>query len=218
MVFCPLCSSTDCIRLPVSGEYSHCAVCDLRFLHPEHRLKSDEESARYASHNNVVDDPEYQKFLQPIFTAITVKISTGARGLDFGAGPGPALAQMFMRHGFPMEIYDPYFWPDTACLNATYDFIVCTEVVEHLYNPLVEFQKLFQLLKPGAHLGLMTLLVEPETDFGNWYYRRDPTHVVFYSRKTFGWLAQHCGFTELSCISERIVTLRRPFAINKIPN
>ena len=42
----------------------------------------------------------------------------------------------------------------------------------------------------------MTRLV-PQQDqlesFGNWYYKRDPTHIAFYDNNTFSWIAQHYG-------------------------
>ena len=31
----------------------------------------------------------------------------------------------------------------------------------------------------------MTTFLPEDKQFENWYYRRDPTHVVFYNRKTF---------------------------------
>ncbi|MGZ3723041.1 MAG: class I SAM-dependent methyltransferase [Bdellovibrionales bacterium] len=214
---CPLCSSPKPSPLAFSADYFRCGVCDLHFLHPGKRLDPASERARYESHNNDVDDPHYRKFLEPLFHSMRDKISPGGHGLDFGAGPGPALAQMFARHGFPTEVYDPIFWPDRAKLETAYDFVVSSEVVEHLFSPAAEFARLFALLKPGAYLGLMTLLVEPGVDFANWFYRRDPTHVVFYSRQTMTWIAAHFGFSEMVVVSERIVTMRRPSVVNKIP-
>lgn len=198
------------MRLNANGEFYHCLDCDLRFLDPGQRLGFDDEKERYSQHNNDVNDPAYRRFVEPLFVQIQMRVLNKSCGLDFGAGPGPALAQMFEQGGHKMEIYDPFFQPDTACLSKTYDFIVASEVAEHLYRPYVELQKIFHLLKPGGWLGIMTLLVEPATDFANWYYRRDPTHVVFYSRQTFVWIAQHFGFTELTHEGERIVLLRRP--------
>jgi hypothetical protein len=208
---CPLCASYESRPLATdAGEYFHCGECDLRFLHHGARLDAHEEKTRYQSHENQIDDPGYRKFLEPLFHEIGARVRPGAHGLDFGAGPGPALADMFRVANFNVEIYDPYFWPDESKLEQTYDFVVASEVVEHLYSPAEEFARLFSLLKPGGHLGLMTLLVEPHTDFATWYYRRDPTHVVFYSRATFEWIAHRFGFSELSFRGERVVTLRRP--------
>ena len=31
----------------------------------------------------------------------------------------------------------------------------------------------------------MTTFLTDEKDFGQWYYRKDPTHVAFYQPKTF---------------------------------
>ena len=35
----------------------------------------------------------------------------------------------------------------------------------------------------------MTRLVPDHEPFAQWYYKRDPTHVCFFSRTTFEWLA-----------------------------
>ena len=50
-------------------------------------------------------------------------------GLDFGAGPGPALAAMMSEDGFDVAIYDPFFQPDAEALQRKYDFITSTETV-----------------------------------------------------------------------------------------
>ena len=122
------------------------------------------------------------------------RLSDGARGLDFGCGPGPALAQMFAEAGFDMALYDPLFHPDPAALDARYDFITCTEVAEHLFEPAKVFDQFDVLLKPGGWLGIMTCFQTDDARFDNWHYRRDPTHVVFYREATFQWLADHHGW------------------------
>lgn len=117
---------------------------------------------------------------------------------------------MFSELGFPTAIYDSFFWPDPTPLKTTYDFIVASEVLEHFYQPMVDLELIWTCLKPGAWLGVMTQIFTPETDFSSWYYRRDPTHVVFYSRQTFQWIATHFGFTKLTYVGERIALLQRP--------
>ena len=37
----------------------------------------------------------------------------------------------------------------------------------------------------NAWFGLMTSFITEDYLFKNWHYRRDPTHVVFYKKKTF---------------------------------
>jgi hypothetical protein len=41
----------------------------------------------------------------------------------------------------------------------------------------------------------MTDFITTEDAFDRWYYRRDPTHVVFYSEKTFEVIADQRGWS-----------------------
>ncbi len=115
----------------------------------------------------------------------------GSRGLDFGSGPGPTLSLMFEELGYPTAIYDPFYANDDSVLDLKYDFITATEVVEHFNNPAQSLNKMWQLLKPGGYLGIMTKLVINQTAFSNWHYKNDPTHICFFSNETFNWLTNH---------------------------
>jgi 2-polyprenyl-3-methyl-5-hydroxy-6-metoxy-1,4-benzoquinol methylase len=182
----------------------------VRFRHPSQRLQPAAERARYHNHNNDLKDPGYRRFLQPLLDALKPHLNAHAHGLDFGCGPGPLLAEMLREQGFHCALYDPLFHPTPPAADARFDFITSTEVVEHLFNPLAEFRRLRGWLKPGGWLALMTALVEPPVDFGTWYYRRDPTHVVFYSRRSLEWMASTLGFADLTWSGERVVVMRRP--------
>lgn len=190
--------------------YFHCPRCDLRFLHPNSRLSAADEKARYMNHENGTLNAGYRKFLEPVFYALKPRLTPGVTGLDFGCGPGSGLREIFSEQQFELKLYDPFFAPNPDALARQYDFITATEVAEHFHHPAAEFAKLFQLLNPGGHLALMTLLFDPSIDFASWYYRRDPTHVVFYSRTAFAWIAKRFGFEDLAFHGERTVTLRRP--------
>ena len=115
-------------------------------------------------------------------------LAPGNHGLDFGSGPGPTLSIMFREAGHTMEIYDHYYSNNPEVLEKKYDFITATEVLEHLYDPATELNRLFNLLKPGGILGIMTKLVKDRTAFATWHYIHDLTHVCFFSRATFQWL------------------------------
>lgn len=175
-------------------DYFHCPECDIRFLDPARQLTPEQERLRYLLHENNVEDESYQKFVSPMLSQVQQRFKKGSLGLDFGCGPGPALAQLLVQAGYPMELYDPFFKNDPGPLARTYDFVVTTETVEHFYLPHVEFTRLRGLLKPGGGLGVMTSVCDEQTDFANWYYRRDPTHVSFYSQKTFQWIQRHFRF------------------------
>jgi hypothetical protein len=46
------------------------------------------------------------------------------------------------------------------------------------------------MLEENGILAIMTSFLSNIEDFENWYYRRDPTHVVFYSQETFKVIAR----------------------------
>jgi hypothetical protein len=169
-------------------KYLWCAVCDLIFVPSYQRLSAEEELKRYNLHQNSPDDKKYKKFLGRLFKPLNDKLSPCSCGLDFGSGPGPTLHRMFMDCGHEMTIYDCFYADDESVFELTYDFITATEVVEHLFNPHKELDRLWLCLKPGGFIGIMTSLVESKEAFKNWYYKKDETHVAFYSEKTFKWL------------------------------
>ncbi len=96
---------------------------------------------------------------------------------------------MFEEIGHSMAIYDQFYARDSSVLERSYDFITATEVLEHLHHPRRELDRLWGLLKPGGSLGVMTKLVRDPEAFAGWHYKNDPTHVCFFSRSTFEWLA-----------------------------
>lgn len=99
------------------------------------------------------------------------------------------MAQILREHGHNVEIHDPFYANNPQHLQRRYDFVTCTEVVEHFRQPRREFHRLFALLKPEGLLGLMTKLVIDAEAFRNWHYKNDLTHVCFFSKATLQWLA-----------------------------
>jgi 2-polyprenyl-3-methyl-5-hydroxy-6-metoxy-1,4-benzoquinol methylase len=93
--------------------------------------------------------------------------------------------------GYSVSVYDKFYAPDRRVLDEQYDFITCTEVVEHLSEPANTFGELLAMLKPGGWLGIMTKLVIDRSAFATWHYKNDLTHIAFFSRHTFQWLASH---------------------------
>jgi hypothetical protein len=188
---CPLCFSEHLHQLAAvdTKTYWRCDVCCLTFLSPEHHLSPEAELAQYQLHENNPEDAHYRKFLSRLTDYLVPKLFPGAEGLDYGAGPGPTLSVMLEEQGFPMSIYDPFFAPNTDVLERMYDFITCTETVEHFYQPAKEFQRLDHLLRRGGWLGSMTEMLESDEGFPGWYHR-DPTHVCFYKRETMAWIAE----------------------------
>jgi hypothetical protein len=207
---CILCgkSGITCFFEDSSRKYLWCSVCDLVFVPSYQRLSAEEELKRYNLHQNSPDDKRYKKFLSRLFKPLNEKLSPCSYGLDFGSGPGPTLHGMFKDCGHDMNIYDCFYADDRSVFEFTYDFITATEVVEHLYNPQKELDRLWLCLKPGGLMGIMTGFVESKEAFKNWYYKNDETHVTFYSEKTFKWL-QRKWRASLEFVDKGVVIFRR---------
>lgn len=209
-IHCPLCAGPK-ISPYLSDRrrsYLHCAVCGLVFVPPVWHLTREVERAEYELHQNAIDDLGYRKFLSRLMQPLVDRLPAGAQGLDFGCGPGPALAHMLRELGFEVALYDSFFMPDRAPLGMHYDFVCATEVVEHLHRPGQILEQLWSLLRPGGWLGVMTKLVRDHTAFTHWHYKNDPTHVCFFSEDTWRWWAQQHD-AKLEIIGADVILLQR---------
>lgn len=192
MSSCPLCHHPEVTlyHQDAKRRYFGCSQCRLVFADPGAQLSDLDEKQIYDQHQNLPDDPGYRKFLNKLAAPMLSKLATPSCGLDFGSGPGPTLSLMLAEAGHSMAIYDPFYAPDKQNLARQYDFVTCTEAIEHFNQPAGEWQILLSLLKPGGWLGVMTQMVISQARFANWHYKNDPTHVSFFSRETFEFLAQ----------------------------
>lgn len=208
---CPLCQNTKVLRF-FEGEdriYHQCRRCGLVYVPKSYHLSPSRERARYEEHQNFPGDPAYRGFLSRLVTPLLGELRPGWRGLDFGCGPGPTLSVMMKEQGYAMDLYDPFFAPGLERLRGPYQFIVATETAEHLRNPRGTFTLLDHFLEKGGLLALMTQFFEEEMDFSRWYYRRDPTHIAFYGKRTFNWMAGYWGW-ELKFPVPNVCFFRKP--------
>jgi len=189
---CPLCSSNALFLFnrDQQRDYYRCEECYLVFVPIDQHLSAIEEKAIYDLHENHLDDPDYRQFLSRLTTPLLPRLLPTSVGLDYGCGPGPMLAQMLSEQGLRIDLFDPFYVNNPQVLNRRYDFVTCTEVVEHFRQPGKEFKKLFALLKSKGVLALMTKLVINADAFSRWHYKNDMTHICFYSNQTLHWLAR----------------------------
>lgn len=208
---CPLCHGHDIKPFFADKirRYLRCGNCQLVFVPPKFWLSPEAEKAEYDRHQNDPADTGYRAFLARLTVPLLQHLPAAQKGLDFGCGPGPALATMLMEQGHQVALFDPYYQNDPAVLKDKYDFICTTEVVEHLRRPEEEFSRLFSMLKPGGWLGIMTKLVRDQQAFSTWHYIRDLTHICFYSQATFTFLAQRFA-AELQLIGNDVILFRKP--------
>ena len=221
-IFCGLCQSPKvhryqrfmekCFGVICTRLYWRCECCGMIFLDPSLRLSSEEELSRYRTHDNSLENLGYVEFLKQLWLPMEELLNSSMgglskesmRGLDFGCGPGPTLHQIASRSDYQMDLYDPYFYP-IELTEGSYDFITCTEVIEHLASPSKEWMQLKNLLKPNGILGVMTYLYDgvighgKTESFRDWSYRKDDTHISFYSKKTLNYISEYFGFNLLEC-------------------
>ncbi|MFP4648835.1 MAG: class I SAM-dependent methyltransferase [Halorhodospira sp.] len=205
---CPLCAGEAVLFHRGQRTYYRCPSCALIHVPSSEHLDAAAERAVYDQHENEVGDPGYHRFLARLVEPLLDEVAPPARALDFGCGPGPALAAMLAKAGLETRLYDPFYFPDPAPLSECYQVITATEVVEHLAQPGYELERLWSLLEPGGWLGLMTKRQPLPASFPDWHYLRDPTHIAFFHDETFRYLAD-CWEAELRLPRGDVALLRK---------
>lgn len=213
LLYCPLCRGKELPSIQQSLTdyhedkkrcYLHCRLCDLVMVPKQYHLTAEAEKLQYDLHQNDATDPRYQNFLSRAYLPLFAKLGKNAVGLDFGCGPGPLLSKLGKDSGFEISNYDLYYYPHPELLNRSYDFVIMTEVIEHLADPYTVLQLLDSLLKPNAILAIMTKRVLGLKEFTKWHYKNDPTHLCFYSIQSFQWIAR-CFNWRLDVIDQDVV-------------
>ncbi len=185
-MICPLCHAHSFEYAP---RVYRCESCLLVFKDQADHIAASEESKRYSHHQNHTEDEGYKNFLNRLLLPLRSFLPSSFSALDFGCGPGPALAAMLEELGGDVHLYDPQFYPDNSVLNKSYDIVTCTEVVEHFRDPAGSWEQLIGAVKSGGILAIMTQLITDSTDYQKWWYKNDPTHIVFYRRETMEYIA-----------------------------
>ena len=188
---CPLCVSNDFESFCRDNrrEYIKCNNCSLVYVPSEYWLTHEQEKAEYDLHQNDVFDPGYRKFLSRLTKPLQQQIPNGSQGLDFGCGPGPALSKIMEESGYLMDLYDPFYCNDKSVFQKKYNFITATEVIEHINYPYKVIPLIIDMLLSDGWLGIMTKMVIGKDEFSKWHYKNDMTHICFYSRETFEYIA-----------------------------
>lgn len=174
--------------------YYFCDCCGVVYKSKDLILNNSEEKKRYEYHNNSIDDIKYVNYFKKFIDNSVIPYINGKEGLDYGCGKNCVLEQILERdYQLEVDSYDKYFLNDVK-LQSRYDFIVCTEVIEHIDNPLDFLNILDNFLTPGKTISIMTQLLDNVNDFFSWWYIRDETHICFFSVKTFKFIARKMNY------------------------
>ncbi|MEN8147732.1 MAG: class I SAM-dependent methyltransferase [Campylobacterota bacterium] len=189
----------------------HCKACEFIFKDEEAVISLDKERKVYQQHNNTEENLGYvamfQDFIDKTIIPYKDQIQTA---LDFGSGPNPVLAKILKRNGFETDHYDKFFSPEKVYEEKSYDLITSTEVMEHISDVQSVMTLFAQHLNTGGFLALMTQFHPDDQEaYLNWWYRRDPTHIVFFRPKSFALLAQQHGFTLRYHDDKKLILLQK---------
>ena len=190
--------------------YHRCAGCGHVRLEDARAPSAPEAKARYELHRNDPAEPGYRRFLMSfIDRAVAPFVCSGARILDFGSGPVPALSVLLRERGMQVSAYDPFYAPDRRSLRGPFDLVAVHEVIEHLARPYATLAALGRRLRPGGIIAIRTRFppLEPEAFARSWY-REDRTHVGFFGPPAFAAMAARIGAALVLCEAPDLGVLR----------
>lgn len=96
--------------------------------------------------------------------------------------------------------------------DSEFDIITLYDVLEHLFNPRIELNEIYRILKPGGLFFIETLTTDSIffiEDPYNWDYMNPIEHVQFFNEENLINLLKEVGFTiiESKCPHENNVTV-----------
>lgn len=211
---CLVCSATVETKIAKLDNYSilKCPDCSLRFLDP---MPSEEGLAEfYASHENF---NHYAKVAERKLKSGAAKIkrlmkyAPSGNFIDIGCSTG-ANVEAARRLGFAASGIDlcresiefarenfsqcDFQVATVDVVDAKYDLVFCTEVLEHVTKPHEFVESISKIMKPGAVLYMTT----PDAghfrvprDFAKWKHVHAPDHLAYYQLSTIKRLLSEHG-------------------------
>ena len=209
---CHICDKpTELFKHEKTGiTYYHCKTCEYIFKSPECYQDFDAQKERYNLHTNDENDEGYKAYFQRFLDFILPLVGKPKTALDFGCGKSTILSNMLEDEGMYCDYYDPIYHPNTSNDSKKYEFIVSTEVFEHLHHPKVVFESLLDQLEEGGYLAFQTQFHSNDSEvFKKWYYHQDPTHIVFFTAQTFKVLCEMYGCKFVNDNGKNMVVIKK---------
>ncbi len=196
---CLICSSNAIFYTKdKKRNYFLCEPCQLIFVPRSELISEADERSRYELHDNDEQNLSYANYLDEICHHIYPLIEKGKNGLDFGSGKSKIMSDLLSQRELTIDSYDIFFHPNEEIWLKKYDFIILSEVIEHLRDPLLTMKNIRSILSGDGKLFIKTNLFEFETqNFLTWYYKNDPTHIQFFSWHALEELGRRFNLGEL---------------------
>lgn len=212
---CLIChADTDCfVDAALELESYRCPDCGTIFKDPQSHQTFSLQKQRYDLHENDPSDEGYRRYFQHFLDWVLPQAGEPGNSLDFGCGSSTLLADMLAQRGWKPTAYDPIYHPQQDYRDTLYDLITAVEVFEHLHDPDATFGMLAGLLGKEGYLAIRTEFVPDSIEaYLRWYYRQDPTHVVFFTPEAFGQLCARWGCSYVADNSKNMLLVRKiPF-------
>ena len=213
MQLCKICSALTTTINDHKKElrYYRCSSCGFVYLDDSFMVDKDREKRQYDQHNNSLENKGYVEMFETfIDDAIVPYMKNIQTALDFGSGPEPVFSKLLERRGLEVDIYDIYFSPKKVYEDKKYDLISSTEVFEHLSKPMEVLEELVSSLNSNGYVALMTKFPpSDDKEFLAWWYRRDPTHISFFTPKSFEVMAKKVGLKVLKTLNNNVVVFQK---------
>ncbi len=212
---CHICENTNLELFTdkkTNSNYFSCKNCGYIFIDPDKIPTIEKEKERYLKHNNAEENSGYVEMFEEFIEAGIEPHNRGIKtALDFGCGPTPVLQKILESKGIKTDIYDPFFFPEKIYANKKYDLITCTEVFEHLYNPMAIMELFAAHLKNNGIIAIMTMFhPNDKAKFLDWWYKRDETHISFFNHHTLEYMASRFGLKVVMCSRKNICIIEKP--------
>ncbi len=203
-----------------SKSFYQCANCKLIFLYPS--LNNSELSVFYTSyHANDNAIKKIDKKLKRASRRIKgfINKTNGNSFLDVGCNIGVTVeaARRIGLNSTGIEIDSMAIaiakkqFPECQFINidvekfskegVQYDLVYCSEVIEHVPDPIVFSRALFNLVKPGGLLFMTTPdaghLFRPG-NFLRWNEVKPPEHLFWHNKKSIKTLLEGAGFSQIN--------------------
>ncbi|MFQ5432369.1 MAG: class I SAM-dependent methyltransferase [Nitrospinota bacterium] len=184
-----------------SRRFYKCPSCGLIFTNETAGNAASEK--HYMSQWKSTDADFWKQQVDGLLSVIHKYKMPVGRLLDFGSGAGE-ITKEFQARGIEATPLDPMINGYLKDQNypQKFEVVVGVEVIEHLPDMWDELKEIKRNLSADGIMLFTTILTDGFIDSANereqfrgWWYKDDPTHVSFFSRKSVFRLAEHMGYT-----------------------